>query len=119
MNERIKELILEAGFPKFDKMYVVSDGEELVKFAELIVRECCQKLENDGMVEVAMEMKEHFGVNEEIENLKAGAEIHAGDKGYSIGTQEGYDEFMKKRNEGNPELAEQMRKRSTYYGNDV
>ncbi len=34
------------------------------KFAELIVRECCQKLENDGMVEVAMEMKEHFGVEE-------------------------------------------------------
>ena len=32
------------------------------KFAELIVRECCQKLENDGMVEVAMELKEHFGV---------------------------------------------------------
>ena len=32
------------------------------KFAELIVRECCQKLENDGMVEVAMEIKEHFGI---------------------------------------------------------
>ena len=32
------------------------------KFAELIVRECAQKLENDGMVEVAMEIKEHFGV---------------------------------------------------------
>ncbi len=32
------------------------------KFAELIVQECCQKLENDGMVEVAMEMKQHFGV---------------------------------------------------------
>jgi len=28
----------------------------------LIVRECCQKLENDGMVEVAMELKQHFGV---------------------------------------------------------
>ena len=34
------------------------------KFAELIVMECCQKLENDGMVEVAMELKEHFGVEE-------------------------------------------------------
>ena len=34
------------------------------KFAELIVLECCQKLENDGMVEVAMEMKQHFGVEE-------------------------------------------------------
>ena len=40
MNERIKELILKAGFPKFDQMYVVSDGEELEKFAELIVQKC-------------------------------------------------------------------------------
>lgn len=36
--------------------------EDLEKFAELIVRECAQKLENDGMVEVAMEIKQHFGV---------------------------------------------------------
>ena len=39
-NERIKELAEEAGFPKFDKMYVVTDGEELIKFAELIEQEC-------------------------------------------------------------------------------
>jgi hypothetical protein len=37
-------------------------GLEVEKFAELIVRDVCQKLENDGMVEVAMEMKQHFGV---------------------------------------------------------
>ena len=40
MNERIKELILKAGFPKFDEMYVVSDGAELEQFAELNVNEC-------------------------------------------------------------------------------
>jgi hypothetical protein len=40
------------------------DNPEVEKFAELIVRECCQKLENDGMVEVAMELKEHFGVEQ-------------------------------------------------------
>lgn len=34
------------------------------KFAELIVRDVCQKLENDGMVEVAMEMIQHFGVEQ-------------------------------------------------------
>lgn len=33
-------------------------------FAQLVVAECCLKLETDGMVEVAMEMKEHFGVEE-------------------------------------------------------
>lgn len=31
-------------------------------FAELIVNECVRKLEEDGMVEVAMEIKDHFGV---------------------------------------------------------
>jgi hypothetical protein len=40
MNERIKELILQVGFPTFGKMYVVSDGEELKQFAELIIKEC-------------------------------------------------------------------------------
>lgn len=52
-------------------------------------------------------------------NVMVGADIHAGDGGYSIGTQEAHDEFVKKRNEANPELAEVMRNRSTYYGNDV
>jgi len=32
------------------------------------------------------------------ERIKAGADIHAGDGGYSIGTQEKYDEFVKGRN---------------------
>ena len=68
MNERIRELILAAGFPKFDKMYVVSDGEELEKFAELIVRECIEvvkwtpsQFSNDEYVK---NIKEHFGVEE-------------------------------------------------------
>ncbi len=30
------------------------------KFAELIIKECAAKLESDGMVEVAMELKQHF-----------------------------------------------------------
>jgi hypothetical protein len=32
-------------------------------------------------------------------NIKAGAVIHAGDGGYSEGTQEGYNEFVDKRNQ--------------------
>jgi len=32
------------------------------------------------------------------ENIKAGADIHAGDGGYSEGTKEKYDEFVKIRN---------------------
>ena len=72
MNNRIRELAEQAGFYFYDMHNV--DGQDLGEtveadswhvpeaFAKLIVQECCQKLENDGMVEVAMEMKEHFGV---------------------------------------------------------
>jgi hypothetical protein len=37
-------------------------GDLLEKFGEMVVKECCQKLEDDGMVEVAIELKQHFGV---------------------------------------------------------
>ncbi len=37
-----------------------------------------------------------------IENIKAGADIHSGDGGYSIGTQEKYEEFAKARNQPHP-----------------
>ena len=57
MNDRIRELASQCWDRRLDGMHF--DQE---KFAELIVKECCQKLENDGMVEVAMEIKEHFGV---------------------------------------------------------
>jgi hypothetical protein len=33
------------------------------------------------------------------DNIKIGADLHAGDGGYSIGTQEKYDEFAKGRNQ--------------------
>lgn len=59
MNERIIELAEQAGFVyNFDPVTWL----KYEKFAELIVLECAQKLEDDGMVEVAMELKEHFGV---------------------------------------------------------
>ena len=62
MNERIKELAEQAWNYVDNQNPYASDEHEMFqeKFAELIVKECCQKLENDGMVEVAMEMKEHF-----------------------------------------------------------
>lgn len=33
------------------------------ELARMIVNECCQKLENDGMVEAAIELKWHFGMD--------------------------------------------------------
>ena len=69
MNERITELMIQAGgfyLPPNAELnkpeHIFLEDEQVIKFAELIVRECCQKLEDDGMVEVAMEMKQHFGV---------------------------------------------------------
>lgn len=74
MNERIKELILEAGFPAFGKMYVVTDGAELEKFAELIVRECAETAAScfvgwpmDGREQrhtCSIAIKKHFGVEQ-------------------------------------------------------
>lgn len=66
VKERIKELILEAGFPK----HVVTDGKELKKFAELLVQECCNMVSDevecvydfDNQHPVIARMKEHFGV---------------------------------------------------------
>ncbi len=67
MNDIMDILAQRAGF-----RYIPSEGigwagnynASLELFAELIVRECAQKLENDGMVEVAMELKQHFGILE-------------------------------------------------------
>ena len=64
MNERIVKLFMQS----VDSNYIPLPIEDHIpswteKFAELIVRECCQKLENDGMVEIAIEMKQHFGVD--------------------------------------------------------
>ena len=69
MNGRIKLLAEQAGGEFYTGFFGSPNSinfkeSDLEKFAELIVRECCQKLENDGMVEVAMEMKQHFGVEE-------------------------------------------------------
>ena len=64
MNERIRQLAYKAGL--HNHLWLdISDSDDVldtVKFAELIIRECAQKLENDGMVEVAMEIKQHFGI---------------------------------------------------------
>jgi hypothetical protein len=35
------------------------------------------------------------------DNIKAGAEIHAGDGGYQLSTQEKYEAFVAERNQGN------------------
>ena len=62
MNKLIAKLYDQATILEGNGDYFAGELDP-VKFAELIVRECCQKLEDDGMVEVAIEMKQHFGVD--------------------------------------------------------
>ncbi len=63
MNERFEQLARQAanGMLSYDAEGDWSlNHHEVEKFAQLIVEECAAKLESDGMVEVAMELKQHF-----------------------------------------------------------
>ena len=65
MNERIKQLSIEAGFPEWSNHAIEF---ELEKFAELIVQECADVCQNfgesgDGYT-CSYEILEHFGVEE-------------------------------------------------------
>jgi len=84
MNERINDLRLEAGIGRLHEVpYMVAVNKEgelieplegLQKFAELIVRECiaiCQDVDGEnnidarsGRQDCAVEIREHFGVDE-------------------------------------------------------
>jgi hypothetical protein len=61
MNERVQALAKQAGLESFYIEYSPWQVE-FEKFANLIVNKCCQKLEDDGCVEIAIELKQHFGV---------------------------------------------------------
>lgn len=78
MNERIQKLALQAGF-KTDRIGHLFGGDDIEKFAELIVRECAKISEksqwteakgeyyqgfNEAMIYVSNKIKEHFGVEE-------------------------------------------------------
>ena len=63
MNERIQELILEAGIIHYEE-----GGDLLEKFAELIVRECIDIVGAGGEFasrpKLVEKLQEHFGVEE-------------------------------------------------------
>lgn len=77
MNERIRELLLQAGFtnaytdPKegFELVFVDEEHttESVAKFAELIVGECAKACEENSYLALngwqrAKQIREHFGV---------------------------------------------------------
>ena len=59
MNERIKELVVQAGF---SETYGLQEKERLSKFAELIVRECI--IATGNCAGTGDMIKEHFGIEE-------------------------------------------------------
>ena len=61
MNQRIRQLAIEAGF------YANPDVEKFEKFAELIVRKCADIGQRyaDGNYEVYNQILEYFGMEEE------------------------------------------------------
>jgi len=82
MNERIRELAARAGFDwalKRSSLYSHDDDKQnLEKFAELIVRECVDRVTSkangwgdmtgfaikESILDCAKDLKEHFGVEE-------------------------------------------------------
>ena len=74
MNERIRELAIEAGYDWAWDTQIDFGHKEMEKFAELIVKECvaiCQDIDGEdntdarsGRQDCAVEIREHFGVEE-------------------------------------------------------
>ena len=68
MNERIRELVRQAGLDDTDFPIENWDNVPLAKFAELIVRECASIVDNYGRWilydKLAVKIKKHFGVEE-------------------------------------------------------
>ena len=81
MNERIRQLAEQAGFYYTDKTgFITPAGCDPAKFAELIVQECYDHCKdqlmdkslaeeagldyNDGVMDCAIGLKQHFGVEE-------------------------------------------------------
>lgn len=58
MNERIKEIALQAG----GSHYPTVGGKTLEKFAELLIGECLSTLHLHGYDDASNQIKEHFGV---------------------------------------------------------
>lgn len=72
MNERIKELMIEAGYLPDSFGIGHWDMPECKKFAELIIRECCDMVSKRPYVDDGVSIylhpstiiKKHFGVEE-------------------------------------------------------
>lgn len=96
MNELIKNLLAQAHLEATD----LKDTNWIAnRFAELIVAECAdvaRQCREDEWFDIEDAILEHFAIDR-LRNINAGAEIHAGDGGYSIGTEEGHEQAARQR----------------------
>ena len=93
MNERIRQLALQAG--QGELFHIPPEFVE--KFSELIVEECYHVVvsnPNIGTSLAGANMKKHFGMDNN--NIAAAERLHS-DKGYSLGTPEAQEAFDSKR----------------------
>jgi hypothetical protein len=76
MNERIKQLLNQAGIYQPDRFDAIDGSNQMEKFAELIVRECANRMgeeivynnaykeRNKAISDMIEVVKQHFGVKE-------------------------------------------------------
>jgi hypothetical protein len=86
-------------------------GKQVNAWNDMVANKCprCGKVHTCDPVDPEKIVQDHAkSLADEIDRqvmikvgLKAGADIHAGDGGYGIGTREAYEEFVRKRNERN------------------
>lgn len=62
MNERIRELVRQAGLDDADFPIENWDNVPLAKFAELIVRECADIAADQSAIRPEYRIRTHFGV---------------------------------------------------------
>ena len=67
MNERIKELMKQAGLSYLydydtDGHAMVCNEKDIKRFAELIVKECANVAADHDALDIYEEIREHFGV---------------------------------------------------------
>ena len=65
MNERIKQLAVEAGYEKDEFGVGHWDMPQCKKFAELIVKECIRIDEENRDAAPGVEIARHFGIEDE------------------------------------------------------
>ena len=64
MNERIKKLAEQCNIEKYENGLLTEIGTDLEQFAELIVKECAGVVFNKVGPKSALDVLEHFGVEE-------------------------------------------------------